>query len=461
MNIHSQKFRRSVRLILSILQLVIDVAICIAYLKFSHIDSLLFQAFIVGLVVMFFSFASLYDFKVWIFWDELKACSRTVLYAWFVSMMLAYFVAPDDMMNITAGLALFVPIDLAARYVFRRVISALGLVVIDVVVCGAGSAGEIFAWNINESSFTLRKVRGFLDEDDEKRETTISGLPVLGKIRDFKNVMERMNVDEVVIAEPDAPRKTIINISHRFETYLHETYSHKVYILNTYSDKVRGVNDIQLTPATGGLMNPYNRCIKTIFDYIGGAIVIVFALPVMLPLAWKVKHGDGGAVFFRHQRAGKRLKPFRMYKFRTMVPGSEAILQEMLKDDKLRREFKTAFKFKNDPRITPFGKFLRKTSLDELPQIFNVLRGEMSLVGPRPIVQEEVDKYYGPIVSRHIFNAKPGMTGLWQVSGRNDVEDYDLRIKYDMYYVHNWSIFLDVMIILKTVGVVLNGRGAY
>ena len=458
MNVHSRKFRRSLRIILSVIQLIIDVVICFAYLKFSHVDSLSVQIFVTGSIIFFFTFASMYGFKIWTFWDETKACSRAVFYAWCVSMPFAYFVMHYGNVNISASLAIFVPADLAARYILRRVISVFGLLEIDVVVCGAGSAGEIFAWNINASSFTLRRIRGFLNEDDEKKDSTFSGLPILGKIRDFKNILESMNVDEVVIAEPDAPRNTIINISHRFETYLHETYLHKVYILNTYSDKVRGVNDIQLTPALGGLMNPYNRCIKTIFDYIGGAIVIVFALPVMIPLAWKVKHDDGGPVLFRHKRAGKRLKPFLMCKFRTMVPGSEEILKEMLKDDDLRREFKTAFKFKNDPRITPFGKFL---SLDELPQIFNVLRGEMSLVGPRPIVQEEVDKYYGSIVSRHIFNAKPGMTGLWQVSGRNDVEDYDLRIKYDMYYVHNWSVFMDIMIMLKTVGVILNGRGAY
>ena len=174
-----------------------------------------------------------------------------------------------------------------------------------------------------------------------------------------------------------------------------------------------------------------------------------------------VKHEDGGNVLFRHKRIGRELKPFYLYKFRTMVPNAEEILQEMLKDDKLRAEFEEAFKFKDDPRITPFGHFLRRTSLDELPQIFNVLRGEMSLTGPRPIVQKEIELYYGYRTARQIFHVKPGMTGFWQVSGRNDVKDYKQRIDYDLYYIHNWSIWLDIIIMLRTIKAVLKGTGAY
>ena len=181
----------------------------------------------------------------------------------------------------------------------------------------------------------------------------------------------------------------------------------------------------------------------------------------MLIIAWKIRHDDGGKALFKHKRVGQNLKPFYLYKFRTMVPNAEQILQEMMKDEKLRAEFQQAFKFKHDPRITSFGKFLRRTSLDELPQIFNVLRGEMSLTGPRPIVEKEIKLYYGYRTAQQIFHVKPGMTGFWQVSGRNDVKDYDERITYDLYYIHNWSVWLDIIILLRTIRAVVRGTGAY
>ena len=181
----------------------------------------------------------------------------------------------------------------------------------------------------------------------------------------------------------------------------------------------------------------------------------------MLYAAWKIKRQDGGKIFFKHERIGQYLKPFKLFKFRTMVENAEEILQEMLKNDDLRREFEEAFKFKDDKRITPIGKFLRRTSLDELPQLFNVLKGEMSLTGPRPIVRKEIELYYGYKTAEQIFRVKPGMTGFWQVSGRNDVEDYGKRIDFDLYYIHNWSVWLDIIIMIRTFNAVLKGKGAY
>ena len=165
MNLHSQKFRRPLRLILSIFQLAIDIIICIACLKLFRVNQPELRLFIAGSVVVFFKFSALYSFKIWTFWDEIKACSRSVLYAWLVSMIFAYFVMLSDMGNISVGLALFVPADLAARYVFRRVISALGIVPPPM----PESNSKLFEENINASPFTLRKIRKFLDEDTTKK----------------------------------------------------------------------------------------------------------------------------------------------------------------------------------------------------------------------------------------------------------------------------------------------------
>ncbi|HNA20830.1 MAG TPA: sugar transferase, partial [Agitococcus sp.] len=180
--------------------------------------------------------------------------------------------------------------------------------------------------------------------------------------------------------------------------------------------------------------------------------------PLFVYLFYKVKQTDGDA-FFGHQRIGANGNPFPCYKFRTMVKNSAEVLDELLKNDaQAKAEWEAEFKLKNDPRITQIGHVLRRTSLDELPQLWNVLRGEMSLVGPRPVVQAELIKYGDDV--DYYLHVKPGMTGLWQVSGRNDV-DYETRVALDAWYVRNWSLWNDLVILLKTVKVVLARDGAY
>jgi undecaprenyl-phosphate galactose phosphotransferase len=159
-------------------------------------------------------------------------------------------------------------------------------------------------------------------------------------------------------------------------------------------------------------------------------------------------------------RIGRGGKPFGVYKFRSMYSDARERLEIILnKDPESRREWNKYFKIKNDPRVTRMGKFLRKTSLDELPQIFNVLRSEMSLVGPRPVLHEELVKYY-KLDADYYYLVRPGITGLWQVSGRNDI-DYEMRVKLDSWYILNWSLWLDILMLIKTIRVVLTREGAY
>jgi undecaprenyl-phosphate galactose phosphotransferase len=203
-----------------------------------------------------------------------------------------------------------------------------------------------------------------------------------------------------------------------------------------------------------------NRVIKSVMDYVGAIAALTLFSPFFLYVAWKIKRDDGEAVYYSQTCAGRDLKPFRMHKFRTMVPGAEKILQELLKDDEIRQEYQVAYKLKNDPRVTKVGTFLRKTSLDELPQLFNVLKGEMSLVGPRPIHPRELKLYYKEDTALQLTKVKPGLTGLWQVSGRSDI-DYQQRIELNLYYIRNWSLWLDIVILFRTVEVLLNRKGAY
>jgi Undecaprenyl-phosphate galactose phosphotransferase WbaP len=172
-----------------------------------------------------------------------------------------------------------------------------------------------------------------------------------------------------------------------------------------------------------------------------------------------MKITDPGPIFFGQRRVGKDRKIFKCWKFRTMVVGAEDILAKWLEENpEIKEEFQKDFKLKNDPRVTKLGNFLRKTSLDELPQLWNVLNGTMSLVGPRPIVEKEVEKYGE--YAETFFRVLPGITGLWQISGRNDV-DYKDRIELDMYYIKNWTVWLDIYVLFGTIPAVLKRKGAY
>jgi undecaprenyl-phosphate galactose phosphotransferase len=200
--------------------------------------------------------------------------------------------------------------------------------------------------------------------------------------------------------------------------------------------------------------------IKEAFNYTLAIALLPVLLPVIGILAYLIKTESPGPIFFVHKRIGKNGKVIPILKFRSMYADAQERLEKLLNEnEEIRKEWETNFKLKNDPRITKIGAFLRKTSLDELPQIFNVLKGEMSFVGPRPVVKEELEKYYKDN-AKYYFMVKPGITGLWQVSGRSDT-DYDFRIKTDVWYVRNWSLWLDIVILVKTVKTVLKREGAY
>lgn len=197
---------------------------------------------------------------------------------------------------------------------------------------------------------------------------------------------------------------------------------------------------------------------KRVIDVVGAIVLAAVLLPLMLPIL--VAMGiSSGSILYRHRRVGQNGRIFKCYKFRTMVPNADKVLQDFLdRDPALKAEWLQDHKLRDDPRITFIGRFLRRTSLDELPQVWNVLKGEMSLVGPRPVVKEELLRY-GRNVSAYL-SVRPGITGLWQVSGRNDM-DYRRRVAIDVYYVRNRTVLLDFYILLKTTGVVLSGSGAY
>jgi exopolysaccharide production protein ExoY len=198
--------------------------------------------------------------------------------------------------------------------------------------------------------------------------------------------------------------------------------------------------------------------IKRFVDVIGAIVLGVVFMPLIMVIVFMLRKG-GGPVIYVHRRVGRGGRMFPCLKFRTMVPNADQRLRDLLeRNPELQAEWVRDHKLRHDPRVTRLGRFLRRTSLDELPQLVNVLRGEMSLVGPRPVVREELLRY-GKSVGTYLA-ARPGITGLWQVTGRNDT-DYRRRVVLDTYYVRNQNLFLDLYILAKTTGVVLGGNGAY
>ena len=217
-------------------------------------------------------------------------------------------------------------------------------------------------------------------------------------------------------------------------------------------------HDTMLVTYRNNLAQPLPRTVKIAFDLSVAALALIVLAPLLLLVALLVKL-DGGPALFLHTRVGAGGREFRCLKFRSMSVHNESILQRLLiRDPAAAAEWAATHKLRNDPRVTWIGRLLRKTSLDELPQLLNVLRLEMSLVGPRPIVRHEVPRYAEDIA--YYYEARPGITGLWQVSGRSDLS-YERRVRLDCWYVKNWTVWHDIAILAKTLPVILNRKGAY
>lgn len=231
--------------------------------------------------------------------------------------------------------------------------------------------------------------------------------------------------------------------------------------LTTSHHASRAANDPSVDPlATKVGLNMVQRSLKRIFDLVSVIVILVLFFWAIIAVAIAVRLTTGSPVIYGHMRVGRDGKEFNCYKFRSMVPHADKVLARLLATDaNAREDWNRDFKLKNDPRVTRVGQFIRKTSFDEFPQLWNVLMNDMSIVGPRPVVRKELDVYYSG-AEDHYTSVKPGLTGPWQVSGRNDME-YSERVTLDMDYVETWGLFRDLVIVLRTVGVMIGRKGAY
>ncbi len=284
-----------------------------------------------------------------------------------------------------------------------------------------------------------------------------NGLPVLGGIDEVADVVQRYEVDTVAVLPcPELDGPALRRLGWQLEkTRAELLLAPAVTEIVGPRVRIRPICGLPLLHMERPELRGIRRLAKEAFDRTAAAFGLLFFLPVLLGLALAVKTTSRGPVFFKQERVGRDGQTFSMLKFRSMVPGADLMLEALASDQDGNG---VLFKKKDDPRITSVGRFLRRYSLDELPQLFNIVRGEMSLVGPRPPLLSEVERYGFDMHRR--FLVKPGLTGLWQVSGRSDLS-WDDSVRIDVRYVENWSLTFDFMILWKTVGAVVRGRGAY
>jgi Undecaprenyl-phosphate galactose phosphotransferase WbaP len=348
----------------------------------------------------------------------------------------------------------------ATRFLLRKVITKLGLSGPRTVILGAGKTAELILNGLRKQRPPALKPIGLFDDDQEKIGGKIEGVPIIGGIADAASWAIERGVHVAIVAMPGLPRARLVPMIEKqikvFQRIVVIPDLFGISAADADAYEIQGTFALELRR---NLLYRWNRIAKRLIDVMLLLFSLAFLIPLTLLIALAIVLETGRPVFFKHERIGRGGKPFTAWKYRTMYEKADVVFEKTLKDDpELRKEWEKNHKLKNDPRLTKVGSILRRLSLDEFPQLWNVLKGEMSLVGPRPIVEKEIEKY-GDDFDLYT-QVLPGLTGLWQVSGRSNLS-YQERVWLDTHYVRNWSVWLDLVILVRTVWVVIAGVGAY
>lgn len=325
-----------------------------------------------------------------------------------------------------------------------------------ILVVGAGDVGMEIIGEFERQSWPGVEFVGYLDDDDTKQHKKINGLPVLGRINRAFEIIQAEDVDEVIIALPRSAHMTVANLVARLqELPVRLRVVPDYFDLAFHGATMETMGGIPFIGLRDPAIDGFQRFAKRLFDVLFSGVCILLSLPVMLIVALAIKLTDGGSIFYRAPRVGENGKIFNMIKFRSMVINADKMTAQA---SSVAEDGTVIHKQANDPRITPVGHLIRRTSIDELPQLFNVFRGDMSLVGPRPELPWLVEQYEP--WQRKRFAVPQGITGWWQINGRSD-NPMHLNTEQDLYYIQHYSLWLDLQILWRTISVVLRGRGAY
>ncbi len=410
-------------------------------------DYLRLMPYFVGVWVGLLYFLGMYNsFRMKPLSDVISIVFETAFFGFVVFSSVVYVVKLHDVSRAFVFMIIFIS---AALFVIQKILIVMtfkhlrrrGYNTRNVLIVGTGKRAQDFVGKIKTHSEWGFKIIKMIDEDE---------------FGDMAKILHRNVVDHVVFVVPRLWFEKIEDLIHLCET---EGIPASV-VVDLYELKFARAKqtDFLGTPMLTFESAPdrvWELLMKRAFDAVSSAIGLVVLSPLFLALAVIIKATSEGPVFFRQKRCGLNGRRFTLFKFRTMVKGAEEKLAELQKFNEMNGP---VFKMKSDPRVTPIGRFLRKSSLDELPQLWNVFNGEMSIVGPRPPIPAEVDNYDN--WQRRRLSMRPGITCLWQVKGRNEITDFNEWMRLDLEYIDNWSIWLDLKILFTTIPVVLIAKGA-
>ncbi|KKQ74336.1 MAG: Undecaprenyl-phosphate glucose phosphotransferase [Berkelbacteria bacterium GW2011_GWB1_38_5] len=370
----------------------------------------------------------------WLFLSRTSFFSRLIIvYVWAIAIVL-----------VTFGRSL---IHFIQRFLFRY-----GLGVHRVIILGENSSSRFIITELKNNKKLGYKIVKIIDEQG---------------IENLERIFSKNPADEIIVANPHIGQAKIAEVLEFCRAHqIGFKMTPDLFLVRSSHVDIKTIAGVPILEFNRTPLDGWGRIIKRLVDFAGSGIILIILSPIIFLVALGVKLTSKGPVIFCQDRIGFENKIFPFLKFRSMKveyctgqdyggKKAEEVLEKLSKRNEVDGP---VFKLKNDPRLTAFGKFIRKTSLDELPQFLNVLKGQMSLVGPRPPLPKEVEKYNK--FQRRRLGVKPGITGLWQVSGRSDIT-FDEWVKLDAFYIEHWSLWLDFQILLKTIGVVIRGRGAY
>lgn len=399
----------------------------------------------------------MYNVTTFVYFDRTL---KNVVYASFIATMITasmmYFLKDYSYSRLLFGFYVVISscLVLVERYLFSAFVKRRrNLTTGRVMLVGDPEKAEKFCYYVSRTNM-LMNIVGFINVVNGE---SLQSYPNLGSLEDIEDILINNVVDEVVFLLPRGYTGTV----EKYAKLCEEMGITVKIVINLYDLKnsrnyLSSVGVFPVLTYYSVNQSQLGRLVKRLMDIVGALVGLILSLPFAIFIIPAIKLDSPGPIFFGQQRVGRNGRRFKLYKFRSMCIDAEQRLEALMSKNKMGEGY--MFKLDDDPRITRVGRILRKTSLDELPQFFNVLRGDMSLVGTRPPTAHEVEKY-----KRHHYrriSMKPGLTGMWQVSGRSEITDFDEVVHLDTKYIDNWSIWLDIKIILKTVKVVLIRKGS-
>jgi exopolysaccharide biosynthesis polyprenyl glycosylphosphotransferase len=392
---------------------------------------------------------------------DFKLVLRTAFFGTLILFGVAYVLRIE--IPPRAAIAMFVFINvilLMLNRVFfhflREYLRAEGALTKTILIVGAGEKAQRFLASVRDHADWGVNLVGFVDLDSAKVGRDIMGAKVLGTPDDLPRILHEYPIHEVVFTVSTRQLEQCTDMLALCE----QEGVNAVILSNFFSSLVAQVDtdilyDQPVLTYRTTRHKEWQLLIKRAMDIAFSGIMLLLLMPLLTVLAILIKLDDGGPIFYRWKVAGEAKRKFTGYKFRTMVVNADAIKEKLMDQNEMTG---VVFKMKDDPRITRIGRFLRKYSLDELPQLWSVFKGDMSIVGPRPPLEGELMRFES--WQRRKLSVKPGLTCLWQVSGRSTITDFDEWVRLDLAYIDNWSLWLDFKILMKTIPAVLSGRGA-